>query len=312
MVLLLGRSHEIIPIQTCRIQNRISEKIAKFIIEFMKENEIIAYNEKTRKGIVRHIVTKVGIYTNEVMVVLVINGERIEKERELVEKLINEFGQIRTIILNKNMENTNVIMGKESRVIYGNGYIEDKLGEYTFKISPLSFYQVNPIQTEKLYKKAIEMSKLKESDIVLDLYCGIGTIGIFVAKYVKKVYGVEIVKQAVEDAIENAKVNKVENIKFICGNVEEVLDKLVNIDKVRPNVIIVDPPRKGLDNVSILNIMKAKPDIVTYISCNPATLVRDLEKFHKMYVVKEIQPVDMFPWTTHVECVAVLQIKQDM
>ena len=307
-----GRSHEIIPIEKCYIQKSISEDIANSIIEFMNRYGITAYDEKTRKGLIRHIVTKVGIRTDEVMLVLVINGDSIPEQDKLLEVLLAKFKQIKTIVLNVNNENTNVIMGKKNIVVYGEGYIYDKLENYIFKISPLSFYQINPVQTEKLYKKAVEVAKLNKNDIVLDLYCGIGTISIFVADYVKQVFGVEIVKQAVEDARQNAKLNGINNVEFVCGDVEEILEGLLVVEHIKPDVIFVDPPRKGLDSVSIGNIIKAKPERLVYISCNPATLMRDLAMLENMYDLKEIQPVDMFPFTSHVECVAVLQLKENM
>lgn len=304
-----NRTHEVIPMEKCLIQNLISEEIAKTVLEFIKKNKISVYNEKTIKGLFRHIVIKVGIKTNEVMCILVINGKQIPKENELVEILTKKYPNIKTIVKNINTKNTNVILGKENINIYGNGYIEDKLGEYTFKISPLSFYQVNPIQAEKLYNIGVDAAKITKNDTVFDLYCGIGTISLFMAKYAKKVYGVEIVEQAIEDAKENAKINNVNNTKFIAGDTEIILDDLINNKNIVPDVIMVDPPRKGLDNKSIDNILKIKPDRFVYISCNPATLVRDLAKFEEIYDVKEIQPVDMFPFTGHVECVAVMCIK---
>ena len=276
----------------------------------MSENKISAYNENTRKGLIRHIVTKIGIHTNEIMCVLVLNKKVFKEEEKLVKELINKFPNIKTIIKNINQKNTNIILGEENIVLYGGGYIQDTLGEYTFKISPLSFYQINPIQTEKLYTIARDMANLDKSDIALDLYCGIGTIGIFISKSVNKVYGVEIVKQAIEDAKINAKLNKIDNIEFFCGDVEKVLDKLVNIDKIHPDVIYVDPPRKGLDNTTIQNILQVKPNKVIYISCNPATLVRDLAKLEEKYIINKIQPVDMFPFTSHVECVTKLCLKE--
>lgn len=307
-----NRTHEIIPINECAIQKRISVEIARYILEFMKRNGVSAYRESTKKGLIRHIVIKVGIYTNEVMCVLVINGQDVPKQNQLVEELTQRFKQIKTIVKNKNTKDTNVIMGQENEILYGNGYIYDKLGEYCFKISPLSFYQINPIQTEKLYYKAIELANLQKEDVVLDLYCGIGTIGIFLAKYVKKVYGVEIVEQAIEDAKENAKINKVENIEFVCGDVEVVLDNLVNKEKLRTDVVFVDPPRKGLDMKTIENIKKVKATKVVYISCNPATLVRDLKQLEENYQIKSIQPLDMFPFTSHVECCSVLYLKDSI
>ncbi len=303
------RTHNIISIEECAIHTKISQKIAKWIIEFMRKNNIEPYDEKQGKGIIRHIVIKVAIYTNEVMCILVTNKRNIPKENKLVNELLQEFKEIKTIVKNINTKNTNVILGQENVVLYGNGYIEDKLGDFMFKISPMSFYQINPIQTEILYNLAIEFAKLNKNDIVLDLYCGIGTIGIFASKKVKQVYGIEIVKDAIIDAKENARINGINNIEFYCGDVEKVLDEIVSNKKVIPNVIFVDPPRKGLDETTIQNILNYKAERVIYISCNPATLVRDLQKLEEEYTVKVLQPVDMFPYTSHVECVAVLNLK---
>ena len=304
-----NRTHEVIPIKECLIQNPKSEKIAKDILEFIKENKITVYNEKTGKGLFRHIVIKIGIQTNQIMCVLVINGTKIPKEKELVNFLTQKYTNIKTIVKNINTKNTNVILGQENINIYGNGYIEDKLGEYTFKISPLSFYQVNPIQAEKLYNIGVKGAKITKNDTVFDLYCGIGTISLFMAKYAKKVYGVEIVEQAIEDAKQNAKINNIDNAEFIVGDTEIVLDDLINNKNVIPDVVMVDPPRRGLDNKSIDNILKIRPDRLVYISCNPATLVRDLARLEEIYNINQIQPIDLFCFTGHVECVAVLQLK---
>ena len=304
-----NRTHEVIPMEKCLIQNPISEEIAKTVLEFIKKNKISIYNEKTVKGLFRHIVIKVGIKTNEVMCILVINGNKIPKENELVEILTKKYPSIKTIVKNINTKNTNVILGKENINIYGNGYIEDKLGEYTFKISPLSFYQVNPTQTEKLYKIGVQSAKITNTDIVFDLYCGIGTISLFMAQYAKQVYGVEIVKQAIEMAKENAKCNNLENTKFIAGDVEKVLDDLIKKQEIIPDVVMIDPPRKGLDKKSIQNLLDVNPKRLVYISCNPSTLVRDLAFFEEKYEIKNITPVDMFPYTSHVECVSVLYLK---
>lgn len=305
------RTHEIVPIESCAIQMPISQEISKFIVQFMKENKISAYDEKTRVGAIRHIVVKVGIYTNEIMCILVTNEKKIPHEHELVEALKKKFPNITTIIKNINQKNTNVIMGIENQILYGTGYIKDRLGEFTFNISPMSFYQINPIQTEKLYNLAIQKANLTKEDIVLDLYCGIGTIGSFASPYVKQVYGIEIVEQAIIDAKENVKQNNIGNIEFYCGDVEEILETVLEKKNVKPSVIFVDPPRKGLDGNTIKNILKLKPERLIYISCNPATLVRDLGKLEETYEIKEIQALDMFPYTSHVECVAVLQLKQD-
>ena len=306
-----NRTHEIIPINTCFIQNKQTEEIAKYIFEFLVKNNISVYNEKTQKGLVRHIVTKIGIKTNEIMCILVINGKEMPKEKELVEELTNKFKNIKTIVKNINTKNTNVILGNENINLFGDGYITDILGEYKFKISPMSFYQVNPIQAEKLYNLGVEFANITKDDIVFDLYCGIGTISLFMSKFAKKVYGVEIVEEAIIAAKENAKINNVDNTEFIAGDVEKVLDELVNVKQIMPDIIMVDPPRRGLDNTSIENIKKVRPKKVVYISCNPATLVRDLAKLEENYEVKKVKPVDMFPYTSSVECVAVLYLKQD-
>ncbi len=304
-----NRTHEVIQMENCLIQNPKSEEIAKFILKFIKENNISIYNENTRKGIFRHIVIKVGVKTGQIMCVLVVNSNIIPKEKELVQILINKFPEIKTIVKNVNMKNTNVIMGEKNENIYGDGYIEDILGDYKFKISPLSFYQVNPIQAERLYNIAIEKAQISKNDIVFDLYCGIGTISMFMSKYAKKVYGIEIVEEAVEMAKDNAKINSVSNIEFLAGDVEIVLDELINKNNVSADVVLVDPPRRGLDMTSINNILKIKPKKVVYISCNPATLARDLKEFEKLYDINELIPVDMFPFTSHVEVCALLELK---
>lgn len=306
-----SRTHEVIPMEKCLIQNSQSEEIAKYVLEFIKQNNISIYNEKTGKGLFRHIVIKVGIKTNQIMCVLVVNGKSIPKETQLINELIRNFPQIKTIVKNINMKNTNVILGQENINIYGDGYIEDKLGEYIFKISPLSFYQVNPIQAEKLYNLGVEMAQISKEDTVFDLYCGIGTISLFMAKYAKKVYGIEIIKEAVDAANENAKVNGVTNTEFYAGDVEVVLDDLINKQGITADIVMFDPPRKGLDKNSINNILKIKPKKIVYISCNPATLIRDLSEFEENYEIKTIIPVDMFPWTSNVECVALMNRKED-
>ena len=304
-----NRTHEIIPINKCYIQNEQTEEIAKYVFELWNKNNLSIYDETTRKGLLRHIVTKIGIKTNEIMLILVINGSKFKDEESFVNNIINRYPNVKTIVKNINTKNTNVILGDKNSTLYGEGYIKDRLGEYTFKISPLSFYQVNPIQAEKLYNIGVQAAQISKNDVVFDLYCGIGTISIFMAKYAKEVYGIEIVDEAVKMAEENASLNKIENTKFISGDVEIILDELINLKHIIPDVIMIDPPRKGLDNKSIENIKKIQPNKFVYISCNPATLVRDLAKFEDMYDVQEIQPVDMFPWTSHVECVSVLYLK---
>ena len=312
-----NRTHNIVPVSKCYIQNEICNEIANDIFEFINKNNISVYDEVTLKGTVRHIVIRIGVKTNEILVTIVVNDNNLKKDKELVEYITKKYPNIKTIVKNYNTKNTNVILGDRNEIIYGSGYIYDILGEYKFKISPLSFYQVNPIQTEILYNtaiKSIEKKSLadKQIDIALDLYCGIGTIGIFASKYFKKVYGIEKVKQAIDDAKENAKINNVENIEFHVGDVEEILPQILkNINKT-PNVVFVDPPRKGLDNKTIDVLKKIQPEKIIYISCNPATLARDLKELEEKYLIKEIQPVDMFPYTSHVECVVAMILKEHL
>lgn len=304
-----NRTHDIIPVQDCIIQNKTAQEIAKSAFKFWIDNNFSIYNEKTQKGLLRHIVVKAGIKTNEYMCIMVINGRKMEKQEEFVTYLTNQFPEIKSIIINSNMKNTNVILGKENHIIFGNGYIKDILGNFEFQISPFSFYQVNPIQAEKIYQIGVKSANISKEDIVFDLYSGIGTISLFMAKYAKKVYGIEIVEEAVKMAKENAINNKVENIEFIAGDVEKVLQKLIQEKNIIPDVIMVDPPRKGLDKNTIQNISKVKPKKVVYISCNPATLVRDLHMLEEKYEITSITPVDMFPFTHHVESITVLHLK---
>ena len=304
------RTHEIIPMEKCLIQDERVEKVAKFTFEFVKKNNISIYNEKTQKGILRHIVIKIAKQTEEIMVILVINGETLKDEEKLVEVLINKFPNIKTIVKNINKKNTNVILGDKNVSIYGDGYVIDILGEYTFKISPLSFYQVNPVQAEALYNIGVEEAKITKEDVVFDLYCGVGTISIFMSKYAKKVYGIEIVEEAIEMAKENARINNIKNTEFIAGDVQLILDDLINKKNIIPDIIMIDPPRKGLDKISIEDILKIKPKKLVYISCNPATLVRDLATFEGLYNIKKIKPVDMFPFTSHVECVVAMKLRE--
>ena len=303
------RTHEIIEIDNCLIQNVEAENVAKEVFKFIKNNNIHVYNETTQEGSIRHIVVKIGVKTKEIMCIIVSNEDRFEKEEELVKDITSKFSNVKTIIKNINNKNTNVILGNINTVLYGEGYIYDRLGDYTFKISPISFYQTNPIQTEKLYNKAIEFANLDKEDILCDLYCGIGTIGIFSSNKVKKVYGIEIVEEAIEMAKENSKINNIDNIEFIAGDVEKAFKELIEKQNIKPTAIIVDPPRRGLDETTIKEILKLSVKKIVYISCNPATMVRDLKQLESKYNVKEIQPVDMFPFTSHVEVCALLELK---
>lgn len=305
-----NRTHEIIPVNECLIQTKKATQIAKYMIDIINKYNLSVYDESKHKGLLRHVVVKTAFRTGEIMVIIVINGEFLPFAKDIAIDLQSACHDIMSVIVNVNMKKTNVILGDKNINVLGPGNITDILGDFFFKISPLSFYQVNPVQAEALYNIAIENAGITKDDIVFDLYCGIGTISIFASKYAKKVYGIEIVEQAIEDARKNAEMNGVDNIEFIAGDAEKVLSDLIDNKHIFPDVVIVDPPRRGLDNVTINNILKIRPKRVVYISCNPATLVRDLAFLEEKYDIDLIQPVDMFPWTSHVECVAVLELKE--
>lgn len=303
------KSHDIIPMDKCIIQHDINDKIVKIIKTYINAYNVSVYDEKTHTGVLRHLVTKIGFTTNEVMVVLVANGKKLPYLKELASVLEENIPGFKTLVVNVNREKTNVILGKENRVIYGNGKINDYIGNLVFEISPLSFFQVNPVQTEVLYNKALEYADLKENDTVFDIYCGIGTISLFLAQKAKKVYGIEIVEDAIKDAKINAQINKLDNVEFYVGKAEEVVPKMYSEGKTA-NVVVVDPPRKGCDEKVLDTIISMQPDRVVYVSCNPSTLARDLNYLDERgYRCTEIQPVDMFPHTMHVECVAKLEKK---
>lgn len=303
------RTHSIIPTKECKIQDVLSQNIANDIFDFIVKNNIKVYDEKSLTGSIRHIVIRIGKKTNEVMVTLVTNTEKIDKEKELVEYITSKYSEIRTIVKNINNKNTNVILGKEKEILFGNGYIYDYLGNFKFKISPMSFYQVNPVQTEKLYSKAVEYANLTGNETVFDLYCGIGTIGIFASKNVKKLYGIETVPEAIEDAWQNAKINNLKNAEFFVGDVEKTLPEFIKERNINPDVVFIDPPRKGCDKTALDTILQIEPKKLVYVSCNPATLARDLKILEEKYEIKEISICDMFPFTHHIETVTLMSKK---
>lgn len=307
-----NRTHTIIKPKECLIQDKESQEIVRTIEKILNKYNITAYDEKTKQGLIRNILIKKGFKTNDILVVFILNKEVLPHEKEIVEELKNEYKNIVSIVKNINSKNTNVVLGDRNINIFGNGFLYDYLEDFKFKISPNSFYQVNPVQAEVLYNIGVKEAGISNKDTVFDLYCGIGTISLFMSKYAKKVYGVEIVKQAIEDAKINAKLNNIENVEFFSGDCEKVVDDLINVKNIIPDIVMVDPPRKGLDNNTVNNLLKIESKKIVYISCNPATMVRDLEKLEGKYEIKFIQPVDMFPFTKHVECVSVLQLKQDV
>lgn len=306
-------SHRIIPNNDCIIGAESDASILNCIKDYMKEYHVPPYDEIRHDGLMRHVLIRTGYYTHEIMVCLVINGKTIPEKKSLINSLLStELGeyQITSICVSSNTLDTNVIMGDSYEVIYGNGYITDKIGDISFRISPLSFFQVNPVQTQKLYSLALEAAELCGGETVWDLYCGIGTISLFLAQKAKHVYGIEIVPQAIMNAKENALLNNMENVDFFVGKAEEVLPDfynncLDNDSAIHPDVIVVDPPRKGCDDVCLQTMMQMKPKRIVYVSCDPATLSRDAKILTNdgKYELASITPVDMFPNSIHVETV---------
>jgi len=303
------RSHDIIDMESCLIQDEIGDKVVKLTREWIEKFNIRPYNvdgEYDEKGIVRHIMIRRGFTTNEVMVVLVTNGENLPHKEEFVDLMVKNIPGIKSIIQNINSKKTNVILGLESKTLWGEDTISDYIGDFRFNISPLSFFQVNPIQTEVLYGKALEYANLTGNEEVFDAYCGTGTITLFLSQRAKKVYGVEIIPQAIDNAWINAKENKVENVEFFVGESEVVIPDLIN-KGVKADVVVVDPPRKGCDKKLLDAITNINAKKIVYVSCDPSTLGRDLKVLEENgYKTLEVQPVDMFPNTSHVENVAKL------
>lgn len=305
-----GRTHSIIGCEDCLLGIEENGQILAVIKAHMEKFHITPYDEQSNKGLMRHTLIRKGFQTGELMVCQVINGAKIPHSRELVEALLNIKGMT-SISLNKNREKTNVILGTEVDNLYGPGYITDYIGNVKYRISPLSFYQVNPVQTEKLYGTALEFAGLTGGETVWDLYCGIGTISLFLAQKAKKVYGVEIIPQAVEDARENARINGIKNVEFFVGKAEEVLPEQFEKNKVYADVIVVDPPRKGCDQVCLDTIVKMAPRRVVYVSCDSATLARDMRYLaDRGYEVVKVRGCDMFGHTIHVECVCLMTRKE--
>ena len=308
-----GRTHDIIANTDCALGVEQNKEILEIILQYMRENKIKSYDEKTGKGLIRHALIRYGFKTKEIMVCLVVNGKKLPKAERLIEKLIQIEGMT-SITISPNTRKDNVIMGDSYEILWGQGYITDYIGNVKYQISPLSFYQVNPVQTEKLYGLALEYADLKGDETVWDLYCGIGTISLFLAQKAKQVYGVEIVPQAIDDAKENAKINAIDNAEFFVGKAEEVLPEYYaeyerehNGETAHADVIVVDPPRKGCDETLLETIVKMQPEKVVYVSCDSATLARDLKYLcANGYEITVCRGVDQFPQSVHVETVVLL------
>ena len=312
-----GRTHQIMENRNCYLGVEQNEEILNRVLTWMEENRVPAYNEETGKGLVRHVLIRFGFTTKEIMVCLVVNGKKLPAEEKLIGSL-TELKGMTSISLSVNRERTNVIMGKEIHCLWGQSYITDYIGNVKYQISPLSFYQVNPAQTEKLYGLALEYAGLTGNETVWDLYCGIGTISLFLAQKAKKVYGVEIVPEAIADAKNNAKINQIENAEFFVGKSEEILPSYYEQyakdhpgEQAHADVIVVDPPRKGCEENLLHTMASMQPERIVYVSCDSATLARDVKVLGELgYEVKKVRGVDQFPMTCHVETVVLLSHKK--
>ena len=301
-----GRTHNIIENRDCALGVAENKEVLDRVIAHMEKYGIEPYNEATGKGLVRHVLIRYGYFTKEVMVCLILNGNKIPKEEQLVKSLC-EIPGMTSITINVNKKHSNVILGEEIRLLWGQEYITDRIGDISYQISPLSFYQVNPMQTQKLYAKALEYADLHGQETVWDLYCGIGTISLFLAQKAKFVRGVEIVPAAIENAKENAKLNGLENTEFFVGKAEEVLPREYKKNGVYADVIVVDPPRKGCDETLLETMVEMNPERIVYVSCDSATLARDLKYLcERGYELRKVCPVDQFGMTIHVETVVLL------
>lgn len=305
-----GRTHNIIENRDCALGVAENKEVLDRVIAHMEKYGIEPYNEATGKGLVRHVLIRYGYFTKEVMVCLILNGNKIPKEEQLVKSLC-EIPGMTSITINVNKKHSNVILGEEIRLLWGQEYITDRIGDISYQISPLSFYQVNPMQTQKLYAKALEYADLHGQETVWDLYCGIGTISLFLAQKAKFVRGVEIVPAAIENAKENAKLNGLENTEFFVGKAEEVLPREYKKNGVYADVIVVDPPRKGCDETLLETMVEMNPERIVYVSCDSATLARDLKYLcERGYELRKVCPVDQFGMTVHVETVVLLSHKK--
>ena len=303
------RSHEIVPLKECKSGTVASEVALSCVVDFMNKNGITPFNEKTKKGSLRRVFVRTGYHTKELMVVLSSAKKDIKNLEVLVGALAScDFGEynLKSIILNINKKPNNLVLGDENITLWGDDVIYDTIMGIRFSISPNSFFQVNPVQTEVLYKTALDLAELTPDTTVLDVYCGVGTISLCASKYAKKVVGVEIVHSAILNAIENAKENNLKNAEFICGAAEDIVPRLIKTNEA-PDVVILDPPRKGSDEKTLSAVSLAKPERIVYVSCNPATLARDARFLcDNGYALTQAIPVDMFPNTEHVECCVLL------
>ncbi|QCV54664.1 23S rRNA (uracil(1939)-C(5))-methyltransferase RlmD [Thermoactinomyces vulgaris] len=302
-------SHRIVDMEACLIQHEANDQAVRKVKELARELKTPVYDETKHQGCLRHVMVRTGFHTGEMMIVLVTNGKKLPHRDKWVEALRKEFPALKSLIQNINSKRTNVVLGPENEVLWGRDFIYDRIGEVTFAISPHSFFQVNPVQTQVLYDQVARYAGLTGHEVVIDAYCGIGTIALYLAQNAKRVYGVEIVPAAVRDAKRNAKINGMDHVTFETGAAEEVLPRWYK-EGIRPDVVVVDPPRKGCDRVLLDTLVSMQPERLVYVSCNSSTLARDAKYLAECgYRVQEVQPVDMFPQTGHIENVAMFKLE---
>lgn len=304
------RTHDVVDIERCLVQHPEVNKVMKYVANWIRNSGISVYDEAKHKGYLRHVVTRISYKTRDMMLIFVTNGQKDDAVmlEHISKEIMDKFPCVKSVIQNINTQRGNRVMGFESKTLCGTGKITDYIKELSFEISPLSFLQVNPIQTETLYETALDMLEISKEDTVFDVYCGIGTISLFLAKHAKKVYGVEVVDVAIEDAKQNAKNNHISNTEFIAGKAEEVIPKLYK-QGVKADIVVVDPPRKGCDEAVIETLLEMAPKHIAYVSCKVSTLARDLKLLSEKYEIVSVTPVDLFPHTTHVECCSLLKLK---
>lgn len=302
------RSHNIVDCNSCKIQHSINDKIIAIVRKYIEENQVPVYNEETGKGLIRHVVTRVGFATGEIMVCIVANGAKLPNTEELINEL-QKIESMTSIVLNVNREHTNVILGNKIKLLWGKEFINDYIGNVKFEISPFSFFQVNPVQTKVLYQKAINLAGLTGDENVLDIYCGIGTISLFLAQKAKNVMGVEIIPEAIADARKNAEINGINNVEFRVGSAEDIIP-IIQKEGFKPDVVVVDPPRKGCEEAVLKAIVEMKPQKLVYVSCEPSTFARDLKFLAgNRYEIGIVQPIDQFCHSNHVETCVLLSHK---
>lgn len=302
-------SHRLITVEDCMLQSKASNKVIQELNKILSKHKIKPYDEMTRTGVLRHVLVRYGFQTKELMLVLVTNGEMFPGRSNVVKDLLKLNLNITTIVQNYNARDTSIVLGDKNKILYGPGFIYELLGDYKFKISPNSFFQVNSLGMKKLYSLAINSAQIKNTDIIVDAYCGVGTISIFASKYAKEVIGIELNKQAVQDANINARINKIQNVSFICDDATNYITNAAK-NRAKLDCLIMDPPREGSTPQFINAISYLKPRTVLYISCNPLTLKRDLNLFKDFYQIKSIVGYDNFPRTKHVEAIALLELKK--